>query len=226
MKKNIVILGISEYSEYVYYTIKKEGQINVLAFTVSRSWLESNNVRRYFNELPVVPLEDLNTHLLGMEYEILITVGYKRMNEIREKMYDYCKHLGYKIATYISSRAICDSDDIGEGCIIMPTAYVPPCTKIGKCNIINMGTYITHTGFVGDFNWFAATIVMGGNIKMGSKCFIGMNCVLKNGITVGTKTFLGAGSYLSCDSGEGRAYIGSPAINKRNLKSDIVIDFV
>ena len=108
----------------------------------------------------------------------------------------------------------------------MPTAYVPPCTKIGKCNIINMGTYITHTGNIGDFNWFAATIVMGGNIKMGSNCFIGMGCTLKNGISVGSKVFLGANSYLSDNAEDGLAYIGSPAENKRGLKSSIVIDFV
>lgn len=219
--KGVIIFGTSEYSEYVYYTIKAEKNLNVLAFTLSKDYLPEED----FCGLPVYPFEELNDKI-NSPFHILISVGYKKMNEGREIIYKKCKELGYDVCTYISSRSICDSDEIGEGCIIMPTAYIPPCTKLGVCNIINMGTYITHTGEIGDFNWFAATIVMGGNIKMGSNCFIGMGCTLKNGITVGSKVFLGANSYLSDDAKDNLVYIGAPAENKRGLKSSIVIDFV
>lgn len=220
--KNIIVLGVNEYSEYVYYTMLREKYNNIVAFSSYKDIID----RKEFCGLPVYPMENLSEFFDVSEFSVLIAIGYTKMNSRREKAYNDCVKRGYDIFTYVSSRAICDTDDIGSGCIIMPTAYVPPCTKIGKCNIINMGTYITHTGVIGDFNWFAATIVMGGNIKMGSNCFIGMGCTLKNGINVGSKTFLGAGSYLSSDSEEGKAYLGTPAINKRNLQSDIVIDFV
>lgn len=220
--KKIVIAGVNEYSEYVYYTILKENAAEVVAFASLKEFI----TKQEFCNLPVYPLEDLPLYLDMQSCEVLITIGYTKMNSRRENTYNLCKKLNYNIYTFISRRAVCDSDDIGEGCIIMPTAYVPPCTKIGKCNIINMGTYITHTGNIGDFNWFAATIVMGGNIKMGSNCFIGMGCTLKNGISVGSKVFLGANSYLSDNAEDGLAYIGSPAENKRGLKSSIVIDFV
>lgn len=218
----IIIVGTNEYSEYVYHTILKEKNIEVVAFANLKEFLTTTE----FCGLKVFPLEELPQYFNMNDCQVLITVGYTKMNIRRERTYNICKELNYKVYTYISSRAICDSDDIGEGCIIMPTAYVPPCTKVGKCNIINMGTYITHTGEIGDFNWFAATIVMGGNIKMGSNCFIGMGCTLKNGITVGSEVFLGANSYLTENANDGLAYIGSPAANKKHLKSSIVIDFV
>ena len=222
MKESVILFGTSEYSEYVYYTIKREGVLDVLGFAVNKSHYKNNE----FNGLPVYVFEELAEMYDMQQCGILITVGYTKMNGFREKVYNECKKLGYRVASFISTRSICDSDDIGESCIVMPTAYVPPCTKIGVCNIINMGTYVTHTGVVGDFNWFAATIVMGGNIKMGSNCFIGMGCTLKNGISVGSNVFLGANSYLSDNAEEGLAYIGFPAENKRGLKSSIVIDFV
>ena len=222
MKDKIFLFGTSEYSEYVYHTIKQEGEIEVIGFTVDKDHYNEEA----FNGLPIFILENLSKEFDMEECGVLITVGYTKMNLFREKIYNLCRTLGYRVASYVSSRSICDSDDIGEGCIIMPTAYIPPCTKIGKCNIINMGTYITHTGEIGDFNWFAATIVMGGNIKMGSNCFIGMGCTLKNGITIGTKVFLGANSYLTENAKDGLAYIGSPAENRKHLKSSIVIDFV
>lgn len=222
MKENIFLFGTSEYSEYVYHTIKKEGNINVLGFAVNKTHYSEKE----FNGLPVYVFEELHEEFDMQECGVLITVGYTKMNSYREKVYNECKALNYKVASFISTRCVCDTDDIGEGCIVMPTAYIPPCTKVGKCNIINMGTYITHTGVIGDFNWFAATIVMGGNIIMGSNCFIGMGCTLKNGITIGSRVFLGANSYLSDDARDDRAYMGSPAQNKRNLSSSIVIDFV
>lgn len=226
MKRKTVILGTSEFSEYVYHTILKENQIEVLAFSADKKWLNQHEDFSMFNGIPVIALEDLTEHFKGDKFDVIITVGYVKMNGIREKLYKYVKELGLSVGSFISTRSICDSDDIGEGCIIMPTAYVPPCTKMGVCNIVNMGTYITHTGVVGDFNWFAATIVMGGNVKMGSNCFIGMGCTIKNGICVASNTFVGAGSYLSDDSEEGLAYMGSPAVNKKRMKSKIVIDFV
>lgn len=220
--KKIVILGVNEYAEYVYYTMLRENYTNIVAFSSYKNYIDKTE----FCGLPVFAFEDLNDKLGCGNFEVLIAIGYTKMNSRREKAYHDSKDFGYSIHTFISSRSICDTDDVGEGCIIMPTAYVPPCTKIGKCNIINMGTYITHTGVIGDFNWFAATIVMGGNIIMGSNCFIGMGCTLKNGIHVANNTFVGANSYLNEDTYEGKAYMGSPAQNKKGLKSNIVIDFV
>lgn len=218
----IIILGTSNYSEYVYKTILVENQIDVLAFSSTRDMVKESS----FLGIPLLPLEDLSDIFDMTECEILITVGYTNMNNTRIKLYECCKNLGYKIHTFISIRAMVDSKEIGEGCIIMPTVNIPPCAKIGKCNIINVGTFISHGGIIGDFNWFAGGIMMGGNIKMMDKCFIGINCALKNSIVVESETFLGADSYLNCSTKKGLAYIGRPATNRKGWRSSIVIDFV
>lgn len=222
MKERIFLFGTSEYSEYIYYTIKKEGIIDILGFTVNKTHYKE----KFFNGLPVFVFEELFNEFDMNECGILLTIGYTKMNAFRKKVYDECKALNYKIATFISARSLCDSDSVGEGSIVMPMSYIPPLTKIGVCNVINVATIIGHTSEVGDFNWFSGNCVMGGDVKVGSYCFFGMNSLLKNNINVKSCTMLGAYSYLSEDTIEGRFYSGNPAVNTKKLKSKLVCDFI
>lgn len=222
MRDKIFLFGTSEYSEYVYHTIKTEDEIEVIGFTVDKDHYNEGT----FNGLPVFIFENLSKEYDMEECGVLITVGYTQMNLLRKKVYNLCKTLGYRVASYVSSRSICDSDQIGEGVIIMPMAYIPPLTEVGRCSIINIATTIGHTSKIGDFNWFSGNCIMGGNVKVGDNCFFGMNSLLKNGITIGSFTMLGAYSYLNDNSIEGRFYFGNPAVNTKNLKSKTVCDFI
>ncbi len=217
----IVIFGTTEYSEYVYYTMLAEGINNIAAFTMTRAYIDKNT----FCDLPVFPFEELELYLKA-PFEILITVGYPKMNQGRVKIYNLCKKMGYKVGSFISKRSICDSSLIGEGCIIMPLVYVPPITKLGVCNIVNNGTVIGHTGIVGDFNWFSGNSISGGNIQIDNYCFFGMNSVVKNGVHVASYTLVDAFSYVLKDTVEGFFYTGNPARNVKNFKSRIVVDFI
>lgn len=218
---NVVIFGTTEFSEYIYYTIKTENEDNVIAFTMTKDYIKSDK----YCGLPVLPFEELN-QLLNEPFEILLTLSYKAMNTGRERLYKECKDRGYRVYTYISSRAVCDSDSIGEGSIVMPMSYIPPLTRIGVCNVINVATIIGHTSEVGNYNWFSGNCVMGGDVKVGSYCFFGMNSLLKNNINVASYTMLGAYSYLGEDTIEGRFYLGNPAVNTKKLKSKLVCDFI
>ncbi len=222
MKELLIIFGTSEFSEYVFQTIKKEGIVKVIGFTVDKEHLSKNE----FNHLPVFAFEDLPKLIDISSCGILITVGYTKMNQVRKEVYRKCKALGYKVATYISSRAICDSDSIGEGCLVMPMAYIPPITTLGICSVVNTATILGHTSHIGDFNWFAGNVVTGGNVRVDNNCFLGMNSLVKNGIHVASKTMIGAYSYLSEDTMENKFYSGTPAINVKKLNADVVCDFI
>ena len=224
MKENVIIIGISEYSEYVFKCIQKDDVANVVAFSVNQEYIEAET----YNNLPVVPLEDLDCRYDMQEFSVLITTGYKRMNAGREAIYHYCKQKGYKIYTYISPRAYidCEPENIGEGCIIMPRAGISPCTKIGVCNVINSGAGVGHTSTVGDFNWFSGRVSTAGDVTIGSRCFFGMNSLICNNVKIADETLIGVCSYVTKDTRPGLAYMGMPAKNTNNMKSSVVVDFV
>ena len=216
-----IIFGTTEFSEYVYYTMKAEHIEGIVAFTMSSDYLDKDS----FCGLPVLPFEDLRTSI-SEDFEVIITVGYPKMNKGRIKVYQMCKDYNYNVGSFISKRAICDSNEIEEGCIIMPKVYVPPMTSLGVCNIVNVGSILGHTAKIGDFNWFSGNCVSGGNISIGNNCFFGMNSLIKNGVHVASNTLLGAYSYLCDDTGEGLFYTGNPALNMKKLKSQLVVDFI
>lgn len=216
-----VVFGTTEYSEYVYYTMLAEGINNIVAFTMTSEYKNKD----IFCNLPVIDFEDLDS-IITDPFEILITVGYPKMNKGRERVYHLCKEKGYKVGSYISNRAICDSDNIGEGCIIMPRAFIAPCTQIGICNIISTDSSIGHTSTVGDFNWFSGNVTTAGDVTIGSRCFFGINSLICNNVKIADETLVGVCSYVAKDTKPGLAYMGMPAKNKNKMKSDIVIDFV
>ena len=220
--EKIIIVGTNEFSEYVYFTIQKEQAAEVIGFSSLKDYITDKE----FCGLPVYPLEELSRSFDMSKCQVLITVGYTKMNERRVNSYNICKELGYKIYTYISNRAICDSYSVGEGCIIMPMSYIPPVTSLGICNVVNVACILGHTSSIGNFNWFSGNVTMGGNVQIDNNCFIGMNCLIKNGIHLLSKTMVGAYSYLNDDTIEGRFYSGNPANNTKKLKSIVVCDFI
>lgn len=220
----VVIVGINEYSEYVYQCILKDGIAEVVAFSSLKDYMNKND----HCGLPVYPVEDLPLYLDMDECHVLPAIGYTKMNQRRENTYYLCKKLNYKIYTYVSSRAYvdCKLADIGEGCIIMPRAVVDPCTKLGVCNVINSGSGVGHNSFVGDFNWFSGNVSTAGDVTIGSRCFFGMNSLICNNVRIADETLISVCSYVTSDTKPGMAYMGMPAKNHRNMKSKVVIEFV
>lgn len=133
------------------------------------------------------------------------------MNLYREQKYKECKDRGLCIRTYISPKAIVYSDIIGEGCIIMPGAYIGPYSEIGIGNVIRSNCVLSHHDKIGNFNWIADGSVFGGGAVIGNNCFLGLNSTIRNEIAIADRTFLGAKSYLGYSSECDGAYIGIPA---------------
>lgn len=221
-KDRIIIFGTNEFSEYVYLTIQKEQAAEVVGFSTLKKHFNQTN----FCDLPVYPLEDLSQFFDMEKCQILIAVGYTEMNRRRENTYNICKQLNYHLYTYVSKRSVCDTDMVGEGCIIMPISYIPPKTKLGVCNVVNCNASLGHTSIVGNFNWFAGNCCFGGNVTIEDNCFLGMNSLIKNGLKVASKTMLAAYSYLNEDSKENKFYSGTPAVNVKKLNADVVCDFI
>lgn len=218
----IIILGTTHFSSVVYQTIVQEHQGEVLAFTLNKEYMSDIE----FEGLPVVPFEDLSDLYDMNDVQIAITIGYKKMNDNRRDAYNRCKASGYKIYTYISNKACVYSKEIGEGSIILPTAFVGPYVQIGKSVILWNRVSLCHHSSVGDFTHIAGGTMVGGDVSIGSSCFIGMNCTIKNGITIGDRTFLGANSYMAQDTVGGLGFIGVPAVNQKGIKSDLMIKFL
>lgn len=218
----VIIFGTSIFSLVTYQTIVQEGLAQVVGFTLNEKYIQETKLEG----LNVYPFEYLSDSFPINECKILIALGYKKMNDNRKVVYEKCKELGYNIYTLISKRAIVYTSEIGEGSIILPTAFVGPYVSIGKSVVLWNNVSVCHHNRIGDFTHIAGGTTIGGETNIGSNCFIGMNCTVKNGIEVGDRTFIGANSYMSQNTEGGLGFVGNPATNPRGVKSDLMIKFL
>ncbi len=169
--------------------------IRVEAFTVTEDFFPEV----WEEEIPIIPFEDLN-RLLGKDtFEILISIGYKRMNTNRSAFFEECDMRGYRIGSYVSSKARCYAESIGRGNLILEGCYLGDYVKVGDGNILAYDTFIGHHTQIGSFNYFANTTT-GGAVEIGHHCFFGMRSIINNNVSVGDYTLLGSGSVLSADT--------------------------
>lgn len=218
----VIIFGVNMFSSVVYQTILKENNVEVVGFTLNAQYIKDKT----FEGKSVYAFEDLESLFDMKNFKILITIGYSDMNGNRMKVYNMCKDAGYAVYTFISEKAFVYSDQIGEGSILLPASFVGPHVSIGKCVILWNQVCIPHHSSIGDFSHMAGGTMVGGGANLGKRCFVGMNCSIKNGIDIGDETFIGANSYMSESTEGGLGFYGNPAKNPKNITSDIMMQFL
>lgn len=214
--KNIVIFGDTAFAEGLAKYIIFEGKHKLVAFTQDDGFCSKETVL----DLPLIPLSKLKEKT---NVEILIAIGYSKMNNLRDNIYNLLKQEGFSICTWISSNAIVYSDTIGEGTIILPNVMVGPDCRIGKCNIFESSVSLSHDNKIGDFNFFSTNCVLGGFAEVKNHCFLGLNSTVKSNIVLNDFTLLGSASNMLKDSIRSGVYIGNPARLHEKLSLDIVI---
>lgn len=205
--RELVIYGDGIHAERVFQYIQQEKQDVVVAFTNE----DQRITRETILNCPVVPLSELDGPLKEGKYSLIIAFGYSRMNDIRKKVYFECKNMGYKVATYISPRAMVYSSIIGEGTIVLPGAFVGLGTVIGNCCLISETSYVGHNITMKDFVFVSANVAIGGYVRVGNNCFIGVHSTIKDGVTVGDYTLVGAAANIVRDTEDEGVYVGNPA---------------
>lgn len=189
--RNLIIFGDSQFSERISKYIIAEGKDKLIAFTQEKQYM----TRYEINNHKVIPFENLA--LIKEDFEIILGVGYSNINTLREKIYNYCKSAGYKVGTYISTHAICYSDDIGEGCFICPGALIGPGCRIGVANFIASCAVLSHDNQIGNFNFISTSAVFGGFAKVEDRCFVGLNSTVKDNIIIASENLIGSATNIT-----------------------------
>lgn len=193
--KKIVIFGIGDFGRLMKYYIDQEGR-EVEAFCVNKHLLNSDT----FCDLPVVAFEEISNIYPNDKYDILLAIGYTKMNDVRKKIWKECKENGYTIASIIHSSSTIHTEDIGEGNIILENVVIQPFVSIGVGNLIWPSVTIGHDCKLGDFNTLAGNVSLSGFVNIGDNCFIGNSCVFRDHLTIANYTFTGINTSVIKDT--------------------------
>ena len=124
----LVIVGASAIAEVAYEYFSHDSGYRVVAFAVEEAFLDRDEI---FG-LPVVPFEQVAERYDPGAHSMFVAIGYGQMNRVREDFVGRARHLGYPLASYVSSEAfVWPNVEIGEHCFLLEHIVVQPFVTIG-----------------------------------------------------------------------------------------------
>jgi sugar O-acyltransferase (sialic acid O-acetyltransferase NeuD family) len=205
-RRSLVLFGAGEIAQLAHRYFTTDSDFQVVGFTVDREYLTAAT----FLDLPVVAFDEVLSRFPPLDHELFVALSYSGLNRVRRDKYLAAKALGYRIASYVSSRATVLNDRrIGENCFILEDNTIQPFVTIGNNVTLWSGNHIGHHSIIDDHCFIASHVVVSGGVRIGESCFVGVNVTLRDHIKIGERCVLGAGALLLADAEPEGVYIGT-----------------
>jgi sugar O-acyltransferase (sialic acid O-acetyltransferase NeuD family) len=207
MKKNrkLIIVGDSAFAEIAYEYFTHDSDYEVAGFSVEAEYLK----RSELFGLPIVPFESLEESFSPSEYEAYVATVYTHLNKLRTRLSTEVKAKGFRLASYISSRAfVWHNVEIGEHCFIFEDNTVQPFVKIGDNVVLWSGNHIGHHSTIKSNCFISSHVVISGFVEVGENCFMGVNSTVANNVRIGADCLVGAGALIIGEVDPGRTVVG------------------
>ena len=215
----VIIFGLLDTASLAHFYLKNDSEHEVHAFTVHQDFLPSEEI---FEGLPVVPFEEIEKSYPPADYHLFVPMTARRMNRIRESIYDQGKMKRYSFISYISSKAtVFPNAVIGENCFILEDNTIQPFTTIGNNVVMWSGNHIGHHGTIKDHVFFTSHVVLSGHCIVERFCFFGVNSTIRDYSHLAEGSLIGMGALVTKDTEPWGVYTGAPAKKGETLSKDL-----
>jgi sugar O-acyltransferase (sialic acid O-acetyltransferase NeuD family) len=204
----IIVFGAGDIARLAQFYFSTDSEHQVVAFTVDAPFRRGDS----FLDLPLVDFERVAELYPPATHGLFVALSYARMNQVRAEKYQAAKALGYDLVSYVSSHAtVLTQYPHGDNCFILEDNTIQPFVRIGSNVTLWSGNHIGHDSTIGDHCFISSHVVISGHVHIERNCFLGVNATLKNGITVGAHTLVGAGAVIMKSTKPQSVYIGQRA---------------
>lgn len=201
--KKLIVVGDSSFAEIACEYFTHDSPYEVVAFSVEQAFLK----RPELMGRPVVPFEKLHELYNPAEHSIYVAAVYTQLNRLRSRLAAQSKERGYKLASYVSSKAfVWRNVPVGEHCFIFENNVVQPFCKIGNNVVLWSGNHIGHHSTIGDNCFISSHVVISGHVTVGNNTFIGVNSTLVNNIAIEKENWIGPGVTITRSTQVGEVY--------------------
>jgi sugar O-acyltransferase (sialic acid O-acetyltransferase NeuD family) len=205
----VIIFGIADFASLAHFYLKHDTSHDVVAFSVSHEYLPPDGT---FEGLPVVPFEEVEHKYSASDYLFFAPMSQRKMNRLREGVYNQIKAKGYRLISYISSRAtVWPEAQIGDNCFILEDNTLQPFTPIGNNVVLWSGNHIGHHGVIHDHVLFTSHVVLSGHCKVEPYCFFGVNATIRDGLTIAEGSLIAMAASIIGNTESWGVYKGAPA---------------
>jgi len=178
---------------------------SVAAFTVDGSYLKEES----HLGIPVVDFAAVEKDFPPEQFDMLIAVSFREVNKARQRKAGEALAKGYKLAHYVSPKAVVWSGFQAEpNTFIMENNVIQPYVRIGRNVILWSGNHIGHHSEIGDNCFIASHVVISGNVKVGDNTFIGVNATLRDNIVIGKFNVIGASALILANTPDEAVHFG------------------
>ena len=203
-KKKLIIVGAGPQGQIAKDFFLKHSSQNLVGFASHKNLCKESIVHDY----PHFPLEELSNTHPPSEFKLFVAIGYRKMNKIRQSVYEELKNLGYEFANFIHpSASVSESAIIGENVFIFEDNTIQPYVKIGNNTVLWSGNHIGHHSSIGDHCFISSHVVISGFCRLGNNVFVGVNSTFHDSLHIEDSCLIGAGSLITKSTKEGEVYI-------------------
>ena len=143
---------------------------------------------------PVIGCDDDLAELIKQYEYALITVGQLFSADLKIRLFNQLKTLGFKQPSIVSPLAYVSSHSkVGEGTIVMHHAIVNAAAIVGNNCIINSKALIEHDAVIENHCHISTGAIINGGVIVGEKSFIGSHATTKQMIVIPVQSFIKAG---------------------------------
>ena len=96
----VIIIGNGMAAEILYGYLRQDCRYELVGFSVDAEFIEKPS----FFDLPVVALGELNQRFDVSEHQLLMAVGYQKLNQTRAEIFQRVQSMGYQVLSYIHPR--------------------------------------------------------------------------------------------------------------------------
>ncbi len=184
----LVIVGAGAFADIAYEYFTYDSDYEVAGFSVESAFLEGDRKL----DLPLVAFEELEHHFAPAQHHVYVASTYTHINRLRTRLAASAKERGYRLASYVSSRAyVWRNVKLGEHCFIFEDNTVQPFVTVGDNVVMWSGNHVGHHSTIGDNCFLSSHVVISGFCTIGRNCFLGVNATISNGIDIGEDCWIG-----------------------------------
>jgi sugar O-acyltransferase (sialic acid O-acetyltransferase NeuD family) len=209
--KRLVIFGAGDLARIAWSYFSNDSDYRVEAFTVDEQFVGTGSLLN----LPVVSFQTVESKYPANECDLFVAIGFKRLNKVRAEVCGRARARGYKLATYISSKALNPGRvECGDNCFILENNVLQPFVRLGRNVVLWSGNHIGHDAVVEDDCFISSHVVLSGRVHVGPRCFIGVNACVKQGVSIGADSLIGAGAVILKNTEPGSVHVvkSTPAL--------------
>lgn len=205
----VIIFGLQDYAELAQCYLEKDSPHEVVAFCVNKAYIPEGG---QFRGLSVLAFEDVDQTHPAQDFCFFAPMSPRNMNRDRERVFNEIRAKGYRMISYVSSKATLFDNEIGENCFILENNTLQPFTRVGNNVVLWSGNHLGHHSHIHDHVTFTSHVVMSGHCDIGAYSFLGVNSTLRDGIRIAEGGFIAMAAAVMKNTEPWSVYKGNPAV--------------